>query len=131
MDVLIMLDTPEGLRAVIKPHDKVCPHLSFDEQGLACCAVHDRPEYYGSPCWIYGNSDVDPDFIVKRGRPCLVGLSIRGRGGLHKVRPDLVKQGPLTEKLEDLGPWHGPQRVIGPWPPADAASDGTESEDAR
>jgi hypothetical protein len=110
MVVPIMLDTPDGLKGALKPGHEACPHLSFD--GVeACCAVHDRPEYEGSPCWTYGNPDVDPDFEIKRGRPCAVGEAVLERGGLRKVHPD-VRQVPLV----------GTFKILGKWPSAD---DGT------
>jgi len=103
MDVVIMLDTPDGLKGALKPGYEACPHLSFD--GVkACCAVHGRPEYEGSPCWTYGNSEVDPDFIVKRGRPCMVGQAVLEQGGLRKLHPK-VKQVPLVNTFEVLGEW--------------------------
>lgn len=96
-----MVDTPDGLMGAMKPGGESCPHLSF-EGVTARCAVHDRPEYEGSPCWTYGNSDVDPDFIVKRGRPCQVGLAVLGRGGLCEVHPEARQ---TTLALQTLGPW--------------------------
>lgn len=103
MDVIIMCDTAEGLRAVLKPGHEACPHLSFDG-ATASCAVHERPEYVNSPCWVYGNSDIDPDFIVKRGRPCMVGQAVIEQGGLCKLHPR-VEQVPLIETFEVLGWW--------------------------
>jgi len=103
MAVAIMLDTPEGLKGVHKPGHEACPHLSFD--GVeACCAVHDRPEYKGSPCWTYGNPDVDPDYEGKRGRPCPVGLAVLEQGGLRKVHPG-AKQTSLAGLFKVLGDW--------------------------
>ena len=104
MDVPIMVDTPEGLKAAWKPGFVACPHLSFD--GIqARCAVHDRPEYEGGPCWTYGNSKVDPDFLPKRNKPCQIGLSFLANGGLCKLRPDAAK----PTAVGDLG-------ILGPWP---------------
>lgn len=101
MGVAVMLDTPKGLVGAWKPDGVACPHLSF-EQGRACCAVHDRPAYTGSPCWTYGNSEVDPDFAPKRGQPCRVGLTIIERGGLYTVYPGARQ---MALPLEVLGPW--------------------------
>lgn len=98
-----MVDTPEGLQAALKPDEVACPHLSFD--GVeASCAVHDRPEYKGSPCWTYGNSDVDPDFAAKRGRPCQVGIMMKSRGGVVALRPKAAEPPPVGE-LKTYGPW--------------------------
>lgn len=104
MDVIIMADRPNGLRAVMKPGGKLCPHLSHDDDGKASCAVHDRPEYKFSPCWIYGNPDVDPDFGSMRGRPCGVGQMIRDRGGMPSLMPERSETIEI-DTLEDIGPW--------------------------
>jgi len=101
MGVTVMLDTPKGLVGAWKPDGVACPHMSFEE-GLACCAVHARPEYKDSPCWVYGNPDVDPDFAPKRGQPCQVGLAVLKWGGLRKVHPGVL-QAALPLKI--LGPW--------------------------
>ena len=99
-----MVRTEEGLSAAWKPGGMSCPHLSFD--GVeASRAVHDRPGYEESPCWTYGNSQVDPDFVPKRGRPCPVGAEIRQRGGFQKTH---AHPKPATE-LKILGPWPSPQ----------------------
>jgi hypothetical protein len=106
MDVPIMVDTPDGLKGAWKPGGKACPHLTFD--GVkAKCAIHDRPEYKGSPCWIYGNSQVDPDFLHKRGKPCLVGEAYMSAGGFCKIRPEMAV--PIVAgDLEVLGSWEAP-----------------------
>lgn len=86
------------VRALAKPGGVRCPNLSWGPQG-ASCAVHDLPEYEGSPCWVYGNPDVDPDFEHKRGRPCPVGEYMR-RGG--RGLPETSEHaGPV----EDIGRW--------------------------
>ena len=97
-----MVDTPDGLRTAWKPGSKACPHLSFD--GVqASCAVHNRPEFGDSPCWVYGNSDVDPDFAHRKGRPCRVGAMFLEKGGYTTFQPEAAKAVP-AEDLEDLGP---------------------------
>jgi hypothetical protein len=107
MFVVIMGEGPEGdLRAFLKPGNVGCPHLSFAGRE-ASCAVYDRKEYAGSPCWVYGNSDVDPDFEMKRGKPCIIGKFYRGRkDDLPKgaKSPDRFKRCVLND-LEDVGPW--------------------------
>ena len=60
-----------------KPADVICPNLSFDNDRQASCAVHNEPWYKETPCFVYGNSDVDPDYFYKRGKPCLVGKAVR------------------------------------------------------
>lgn len=98
MPVIIPVPTEEGLRMCRKLVGK-CPNLSFDEHMEASCAVHDLPEYEGSPCWTYGNSDVDPDFYPQQGRPCRVGQYIKSNGGPKWDREF------TTDELEDFGPW--------------------------
>lgn len=98
-----MLDTPEGLKAALKPHYEACPYLGLDGDRTKCL-VHKRPEYQGSPCWTYGNPDVDPDFEVKRGRPCAVGQVVLEKGGLCRLFPQAA-QPPLVQTLKVLGPW--------------------------
>lgn len=98
-----MVDNSDGLKVAWKPGFVACPHLSFD--GIqARCIVHDRPEFRGSPCWIYGNSDVDPDFLHKRGKPCPVGTSYLANGGLCKLRPKAADPAKI-EDLEIFGSW--------------------------
>lgn len=94
-----------GDRAKLKPGGVVCPHLSFDGTE-ASCGVHDEPWYKDTPCYVYGNPDIDPDFAVKRGRPCMVGQYIQQRGGLKVVNPQAANT-IAAEDLEDLGPWDG------------------------
>jgi len=104
MPVVVPVWTDKGVRAAMKPGGRPCPHLSY-EGSQASCAVHDKPEYVGSPCWTYGNSDVDPDFIVKRGRPCVVGAMIQSKGGLPIWNPDVLSEPLSASELQDLGPW--------------------------
>jgi len=92
-----------GDRAKMKPGGVACPHLSFDGTE-ASCGVHEEPWFEGTPCHTYGNSDVDPDYFSKRGRPCMVGKYIQERGGLKVTNPDASKT-VTGEELEDLGPW--------------------------
>jgi hypothetical protein len=89
MFVVIPIYTPEGVQAGLKG-DGMCPHLSL-EGTKATCGVHDKPEYEGSPCWTYGNSEVDTDFISKRGKPCRVGLAVLKGGGLPAFKTYLKK----------------------------------------
>jgi hypothetical protein len=98
MFVVVPVVGPWGLHAVAKPDNVRCPNLLADSEGKLSCAVHDLPEYKGSPCWIYGNSKVDPDFICKRGKPCQVGTLWQQRGGFPVPAH-------TTDQLEDLGPW--------------------------
>jgi hypothetical protein len=104
MFVVIPVWTDQGVRAKAKPGGRPCPHMSHDGP-TASCTVHDRPEYQGSPCWIYGNPDVDVDFEVKRGRPCMVGSHIQREGGLPVLQPHLLVNPIGVDELEDLGPW--------------------------
>ena len=87
---------------VLLKGDGRCPHLSFNGT-TASCAVHDKPWFKKSPCFAYGNADIDPDFASKKGRPCAVGALIQSRG-LLATRPGYAE--PLkVEDLEDVGPW--------------------------
>lgn len=105
MPVVILVITERGERRVRhKPGGVPCPHLSF-EGSTASCAVHELPEYKGSPCWTYGNSDVDPDFFSKKGRPCLVGKHVKKAGGLTVLQPEAMKIKVSIDDLEDLGEW--------------------------
>lgn len=105
MFVIIPVWTDNGVRACHKPEGVPCPHLSYDHTPIATCAVHDKPEYENSPCWTYGNSDVDPDFAPKRGRACPVGKRIHDQGGVPLVYPDSLTKRLEASELEDLGPW--------------------------
>lgn len=101
MAVCILVPSETGPQVAFKPEGVVCPHLSFDEGQSASCAVHNDPQYEGSPCHIYGNSDYDPDFQRKKGKPCLVGLYLLEANkdvcfGAEKVSLD---------SLELVGPW--------------------------
>lgn len=102
MPVVIPVWTEDGVRARVKPGDMPCPHLSY-EGSVASCAVHDTPEYVGSPCWTYGNPDVDPDFAPRRGTPCRVGKMLQEHGGVPVVSPERLVRREVV--LEDLGPW--------------------------
>jgi hypothetical protein len=104
MFVVIPVLTENGVEAVAKPGQVVCPHLSFSEEGQASCAVHDLPEYEESPCHIYGNSDYDPDFLPKRGKPCPVGSLYRSTPSVDVCAG--AKRVELSS-LESLGPWKG------------------------
>ncbi len=86
-----------GDRLAGKPPGKACPHLSF-KNGEATCAVHDQPWFTEMPCHVYGNSELDPDFLPKKGKPCRVGQLVRSNGGPQSV----MWAG--AEELEDLGP---------------------------
>jgi hypothetical protein len=104
MDVPIRV----GDRMKWKPGGVMCPHLVFQEgTTIATCAVHSEPWYKDTPCFVYGNPDIDPDFELKRGRPCPVGKIIQEGGGLIKLRPGLKKA--TIEELEDVGPWEDPE----------------------
>lgn len=93
-----------GDKAIAKPGDICCPHLTFDVRTKqAACAVHDKPWYKDTPCFVYGNPDLDPDYEPKRGQPCRVGQMIIEHGGLSAVRPISWAK---VEDLEVLGEWH-------------------------
>lgn len=100
MDVVVRI----GDRAKLKPGGYQCPHMKF-EGTQAACGVHDEPWYKDTPCFVYGNPDIDPDYAPKRGRPCPVGELIQKKGGLKVVRPDLFHEIADPDKMEDLGPW--------------------------
>lgn len=78
-----------------KPGGILCPHVTWEET-KAICGVHEEPWFTETPCHVYGNSDLDPDFEVKRGRPCVVGQFIQSKGGLRVV------QDTPQAKMEDL-----------------------------
>jgi hypothetical protein len=95
----------------MKPADVLCPFLSF-EGAIASCAVHDQPFFAkpNCPCHVYGNSDIDPDFYHRKGKPCIIGKIIQERGGLVTCRPfpQETLASPIEERgklCEDLGPW--------------------------
>jgi hypothetical protein len=88
-------------RALLKG-EGLCPHLKF-EGSVASCAVHDEPWFKKSPCYAYGNADIDYDFLAKKGLPCAVGVLIQAKGGLKVMRPDMRQL--TAEELEDAGPW--------------------------
>jgi hypothetical protein len=56
-----------------KPGGMRCPNLVFDKEDKASCKIHDRPWYKQTPCYVYQNSALDPDFTLKRGKPCMLG----------------------------------------------------------
>jgi len=103
MDVAILVDADDGLKVAWKPGGQACPHLSFEDT-QAGCAVHARPEFKGSPCWTYGNSDADPDFAHRKGKPCRVGELIQQGGGCAAIHPG-VSEPTRAQDLEVLGPW--------------------------
>lgn len=84
-----------------KPAGVQCPNLKFDAEKKASCAVHDEPWYSETPCNTYQNADIDYDFALKKGKPCMLGpMAAKSHGG------DLVKLGKKvkTPELEYLGP---------------------------
>lgn len=91
-----------GDNVVLKPDGVYCPHLSFDGT-LAQCAVHGEPWYPDTPCNVYGNPDCDPDFEIKRGRPCPVGKLMQQKGGMQAQRPGT--QWVKVDGLEVVGQW--------------------------
>ena len=105
MMVIIPVKEDGEWRAKLKPGNLPCPHLSH-EGTEASCAVHEEEIFAGSPCWIYGNGLVDPDYAHTMTRPCMVGKMYQDSGGLKAVRPDLfqIRSVPSAE-LEDLGPF--------------------------
>lgn len=105
MDVVVLVIKENGeKKACLKRGGFACPHLSL-EGDQASCAVHELPEYEHSPCWIYGNPDVDPDFAAKRGRPCPVGVQVKKAGGLHVLKPEAMHDRLTVDDLEVLGDW--------------------------
>lgn len=102
MPVIIPVPTRKGLHAAMKPGDVRCPYLSFDWRMQASCAIHNLPFFKNSPCWTYGNPDVDPDFESRRGRPCRVGKHLRSLLGTNHTEG--IPTATLGE-LEDMGPW--------------------------
>lgn len=103
MDVIVPVKKHGRWLAALKPGGKRCPNVRY-EDGVAACSVHDEPVYQGSPCWRYGNSEVDPDFWNKRGKPCPVGTAVNRVGGVPDV--DLsAYQEVGVEDLQELGPW--------------------------
>lgn len=79
-----------------KPAGVQCPNLSFDEERKASCAVHAEPWFKTTSCHRYQNSDEDPDFWMKRGKPCMIGP-------LRQKQQDLVQlgKGPVTLKRHE------------------------------
>lgn len=95
-----------GDRAKMKPGGVLCPLLVF-EDGNATCSVHEEEWYKETPCFVYGNPDVDIDFEAKRGAPCPVGGLVQKRGGLKVFNPSVFEGHNLVkvEDLQDLGDW--------------------------
>jgi hypothetical protein len=91
-------------KAVHKPGDARCPHLSF-EGTTAKCAVHDQQFFKESPCHTYGNGVIDPDFYHKRGKPCPIGELIQSKGGLFAVHGEKYGRVLNADDLRDFGPW--------------------------
>ncbi len=102
MMVIIPVKENGEWRAKLKPGDVPCPHMTY-EGTKASCAVHEEEIFQGSPCWIYGNSYVDPDYIGKRGKPCPVGKLYQNKGGFVQLRPKPFEQSITTDEMEDLG----------------------------
>lgn len=101
MMVIVPVKEDGQWMARMKPGDKRCPHLSFDGS-QASCAIHDDPIYTDSPCWRYGNSEVDSDFWNKRGQPCPVGQTIQEAGGApYREEFSTAK----IDQMDHCGPW--------------------------
>ena len=93
MPVVICIDG----RAKFKPDGVQCPYLSF-EGNVASCSAHDEPWFQKSPCFTYGNPDLDPDYAGTRNRPCRVGeLMMKNEPKYQDV--------PKAGELEDLDEW--------------------------
>jgi hypothetical protein len=77
----IEFDVPviAGGRVLYKEGGYRCPHLSFDKAGEASCAIHGEKWYPETPCFNYANPDVDPDFAIRRDRPCSYGQTFKGK----------------------------------------------------
>lgn len=75
-----------------------CPHLQFEGE-TASCAVHDEPWYEKTPCFVYQNSDIDPDYFGKGDQPCKMGPYIKKQHSLP------IYGEPPPEQLEYLGPF--------------------------
>jgi hypothetical protein len=79
LDVVIATEIAAGkLELFHKPSGAQCPNLTFREvEGLgfpeASCGVHDRDWYKETPCYTYQNSEIDPDYGGKSGKPCKLG----------------------------------------------------------
>lgn len=84
-----------GDRWKMKPGDVECPYLEKSPEGRVC-SVHDEPWYKDTPCFVYGNSYIDPDFFHKRGKDCLVGVLCLKSGVRYARRISCAD-------LEDLG----------------------------
>jgi hypothetical protein len=108
-DVIVMIEvlTPKGrktLKACHKPSSIRCPRLEGpDERGQFSCKVHDRKEYKSSPCYAYGNPEIDPDYAGSEDSPCRIGAHLSAKGGLIKARP--MPEAADPGSLEVLGRW--------------------------
>jgi hypothetical protein len=80
-------------RIKMKPGGVRCPHLQFGEDGKAACAVHDKPWYEITPCFAYGNPDIDPDHVGVQ-RPCVYS---------NWTKDQVLKGSVESEKLTDVG----------------------------
>ena len=125
MAVIVIVPGSDGAMAAMKPDGVVCPHLSV-EHGQVSCAVHHHPDFEGSPCHVYGNSDYDPDFLCKRGQPCSVGKFVK------ENFIDVFKGARRVElgELEVLGRWPPREdRVSERWLPCACGTPTTMRED--
>lgn len=70
LDVTILVDPNKGwddeMNYSYKPCGVRCPHLSFDDGGMATCAIHSHPNYIDTPCDRY-------DQIGKPNADCRMG----------------------------------------------------------
>lgn len=99
MWVTVVVPDEDGKLGVYgKPADVQCPNLKYDDKGSASCAVHEESWFEHTPCHRYQNSNIDPDFILKRGKKCMLGPMAR-------ERLDLVQLGtrPALKELEFFG----------------------------
>lgn len=85
----------EGDRIKLKPGGVVCPHLEFraDVNG-AFCKVHEETWFKSTPCYNYGNGEVDPDY--SHNRSCVYGNFTMER---------VLKGSQRNLQLEDCGPF--------------------------
>jgi len=87
----------DGVNWYWKPGDAVCPHLDCSSTRVVC-GVHGEQWYKETPCFVYGNPDIDPDFIVKRGKKCSIGSALQQ----ESFDFDRYKK-PSLDELEKLG----------------------------
>jgi len=83
-----------------KPGNVICPHLEIFSETVTC-RVHNEPWYVDTPCFIYGNPDSDPDFIVKQGKPCNIGTAYKIAGGFDFSRYEQPAFADLKE-IDDI-----------------------------